>query len=42
MSNIGPIRAGLIAKGLVFAPDYGVVAFTVPGMADFIRREAER
>ena len=42
MSNIGPIRAGLITKGLVYAPDYGVVAFTVPGMADFIRREAER
>jgi hypothetical protein len=42
MSNIGPIRAGLIAKGLVYAPEYGVVAFTVPGMAGFIRREAER
>jgi hypothetical protein len=39
MSNIGPIRAGLIAKGLVYAPEYGVVAFTVPGMADYIRRE---
>jgi hypothetical protein len=42
MGNLGPIRAGLIGKGLVYAPEYGVVAFTVPGMAGFIRREAER
>jgi hypothetical protein len=38
-SNVGPIRAGLIGKGLIYAPEYGTVAFTVPGMAEFIRRQ---
>ena len=42
MSNLGPIRAGLIGKGLVYAPEHGVVAFTVPGMGEFIRREDAR
>lgn len=40
-SNLGPIRAGLIGKGLVYAPKYGMVAFTVSGMANFIQRQAE-
>ena len=40
-SNLGPIRAGLIGKGLVYAPEYGVVAFTVPGMAGFIARQID-
>lgn len=34
-----PPRASLISKGLIYAPEHGVVAFTVPGMADFIRRQ---
>jgi hypothetical protein len=38
-SSFGPARASLIAKGLVYAPDHGVVAFTVPGMADFVNRQ---
>ncbi len=42
MGNLGPIRAGLIGKGLVYAPQYGVVAFTVPGMGGFIQREGSR
>jgi hypothetical protein len=42
MSNLGPIRAGLIGKGLIYAPEYGLVAFTVPGMAGFIRRQVDR
>jgi len=37
--TVGPTRAGLIYKGLVYAPEHGVVAFTVPGMADFIGRQ---
>jgi hypothetical protein len=41
LSNLGPIRAALIGKGLVFAPEHGVVAFTVPGMAAFIRRQPD-
>jgi hypothetical protein len=38
-SSIGPARANLLAKGLIYAPEHGVVAFTVPGMADFIQRQ---
>lgn len=40
-SSLGPVRAKLIGKGLVYAPEHGVVAFTVPGMADFIHRQVE-
>lgn len=36
---VGPTRANLIFKGLVYAPEHGVIAFTVPGMADFITRQ---
>jgi hypothetical protein len=39
--SLGPIRAALINKGLVFAPEHGVVAFTVPGMAAFIARQID-
>ncbi|HVB27450.1 MAG TPA: ATP-binding protein, partial [Mycobacteriales bacterium] len=38
-SAVGPTRAGLIHKGLIYAPEHGLVAFTVPGMADFIVRQ---
>jgi hypothetical protein len=38
-TSFGPTRASLIAKGLVYAPEHGVIAFTVPGMAGFINRQ---
>jgi hypothetical protein len=38
-SSLGPVRADLIAKGLVYAPEHGQIAFTVPGMAEFIGRQ---
>jgi hypothetical protein len=38
-TSMGPTRANLIAKGLIYAPQHGAVAFTVPGMAAFIARE---
>jgi hypothetical protein len=38
-TSLGPTRANLIAKGLIYAPEHGVVAFTVPGMAGFIKRQ---
>lgn len=38
-SGVSTIRDTLIKKGLVWSPEYGKVAFTVPGMADFIRRQ---
>lgn len=36
---LGPARATLIEKGLIYSPEYGQVAFTVPGMAGFISRQ---
>jgi hypothetical protein len=41
LSSLGPTRAGLIHKGLVYAPDHGIIAFTVPGMEAFISRQPE-
>lgn len=41
VNSLGPTRAKLIYKGLVYAPDHGVVAFTVPGMAAFIDRQPQ-
>jgi len=38
-NSFGPARANLMAKGLIYAPEHGVVAFTVPGMADFVQRQ---
>jgi hypothetical protein len=38
-SSVGPTRAGLIRKGLVYAPGHGLIAFTLPGMAMFINRQ---
>jgi hypothetical protein len=40
-SLLGPTRAKLIAKGLVYSPEHGLIAFTVPGMAGFIGRHPE-
>lgn len=39
VNSFGPARASLISKGLIYAPEHGVVAFTVPGMAGFIQRQ---
>ena len=36
---LGPTRAGLIAKSLVYAPERGLIAYTVPEMAAFITRQ---
>lgn len=35
---VATIRDGLIDGGLIYSPERGQVAFTVPGFADFIRR----
>ncbi|BDR52191.1 ATPase [Bombiscardovia nodaiensis] len=37
-SGLTAIRQQLIQLGLIYSPEYGKLAFTVPGMADFIRR----
>ncbi|WP_268987729.1 MULTISPECIES: hypothetical protein [Nocardiaceae] len=36
---MAPHRDSCIRKGLIWSPALGLVAFTVPGMADFIRRQ---
>jgi len=41
-SALSAIRNRLIGKGIVFSPARGLIAFTVPGMATFIRRADER
>jgi len=41
INALGPVRANLIHKGLVYAPDHGIIAFTVPGMTEFIGRQPE-
>lgn len=38
VSSLGPYRANLISKGLVFAPEHGQIAFTVPGMGGYVTR----
>lgn len=38
-NSLGPVRSNLIAKGLIYAPEHGRVAFTEPGMAAFIARQ---
>jgi len=34
-------RDQLIKKGLVYAPERGLIAFTVPGMADYVSRQPD-
>ena len=35
---LGPVRANLIKKGMVYSPSYGDMAFTVPLFNEFMRR----
>lgn len=35
---LGPLRAKIIAKGMIYSPDHGDIAFTVPMFADYLRR----
>lgn len=34
----GPVRSGLIQKGMIFSPEHGKTAFTVPMFDKFLRR----
>lgn len=36
ISALGPTRDNLISKGLIYSPDHGIVAYTVPAMAAFV------
>ena len=39
--SLGPARAKLIGKGIVYSPDHGLIAYTVPGMADYVARRVD-
>lgn len=41
LTAVGPIRDRLIRKGLLHSPQHGVIAFSVPGFADYVLRRAE-
>jgi len=38
LNSLGPVRASLISKGMIYSPAYGDVAFTVPLFDEFMRR----
>ncbi|MBY4275746.1 hypothetical protein HQO27_20435 [Rhodococcus fascians] len=38
-TGVSDVRDSLIRKGLIWSPEHGRIAFTVPGMSDFIRRQ---
>ncbi len=38
IQSIGPLRSGLIAKGMIYSPAHGDTAFTVPLFDEFLRR----
>lgn len=38
-ASVGPVRDKLIRKGMIYAPQHGDTAFTVPLFDDFMRRE---
>jgi hypothetical protein len=40
-TSLGPYRANLINKGLLYAPDHGILAYTVPNMAEYVNRHRE-
>jgi hypothetical protein len=38
LTTLGPVRASLIRKGMVYSPSHGDMAFTVPLFDDYMRR----
>jgi len=38
-TSVAPIRDSLIKKGMLYAPEHGMIAFTVPLFDEFMRRE---
>ena len=38
LTSVGPVRARLIAKGMIYPPQHGDMAFTVPMFDSFMRR----
>jgi len=42
VNSLGPARSALIAKGMVYSPDHGDTAFTVPLFDQFLKRMMPR
>ncbi|WP_411833113.1 AAA family ATPase [Pseudoxanthomonas mexicana] len=38
-SSVAPVRDSLIKKGMLYSPEHGMIAFTVPLFDEFMRRE---
>lgn len=38
-SSLGPTRANIIAKGMIYSTDHGYLTFTVPLFAEYMRRQ---
>ena len=38
VASLGPVRAKLIKKGMIYSPAYGDIAFTVPLFDEFMVR----
>jgi hypothetical protein len=38
VTSLGPLRASLIKKGMIYSPEFGEVAFTVPLFGEFMKR----
>jgi hypothetical protein len=38
IASLGPRRASLIKKGMIYSPAYGEIAFTVPLFGEFMKR----
>ncbi|RVU41945.1 ATP-binding protein [Rheinheimera riviphila] len=41
LSSLGPTRASIIHKGMVYSTDHGYLNFTVPLFAEFMRRQKQ-
>lgn len=39
LASLGPTRANIIAKGMIYSTDHGYLDFTVPLFAEYIRRQ---
>jgi hypothetical protein len=40
LTTLGPRRAQIIAKGMIYSPSHGEIAFTVPMFEDYLRRQS--
>ena len=38
VERLGPLRSGLIRKGMIWSPSHGMTAFTVPMFDGFMHR----